>query len=110
VVRLQQVLATDIKMNPIAAPKKLLPRSGWPQQEPLFDMLVKKPVRLVELELTEQSTKIWETNNAKKIEEMRWHQLLDYDEEEETEDQEADDVSSCDENSKSENNTSGDDT
>jgi hypothetical protein len=70
-----------------------------------------KAVRLAELQLAEQSTKIWKNNHAKILEEMWRCQLLDYEEEEETEDKEENDVSSCDmNNSKSENNTSDDDT
>ena len=33
VVRLQQVLAADIKMRPIKMPDNLLPRGGYPQRE-----------------------------------------------------------------------------
>jgi hypothetical protein len=96
-------------MNPIAAPENLLPRGGWPQREPPFNKLGKKPVRLAELQLAEQSSRICESNHAEILEEMRRRQLLDYDEEEETEDEQTDDVSECD-TSESENDTSDDDT
>jgi hypothetical protein len=108
VVRLQQVLAADIKMDPIAAPDNLLPGGGWPQREPPFDKLGKKPVRLAELQLAEKSTKICESDHAEILEEMRRRELVDYEEEEETEHEETDDVSECD-TSESENDTSDDD-
>jgi hypothetical protein len=112
VVRLQQVLAADIKMNPITAPGNLLPRGGWPQREPPFDIDGKTPVRIAQLQLAEQSTKIFETDHEEILEEMRRRQHLDYDEEEETDDKEEqeDDVSSGEENSKSELETSNDHT
>jgi hypothetical protein len=113
VVRLQQVLAADIKLNRITAPDNLLPRSGWPQREPPFEKLGKRPERVRQLQLAEQSPKICENDHDEVLEEMRRMQLLDYDEEEETDnEQEEDDVSTSDVNndSESDNDTSDDDT
>ena len=72
----------------------------------------KTPVRIAQLQLAEQSTKICETNHEEILEEMWQRQHLDYDEEEETDDEEEqeDDVSSGEENSKSEFETSNNDT
>jgi hypothetical protein len=113
VVRLQQVLAADIKLSRITAPDNLLPRSGWPQREPPFEKLGKRPERVRQLQLAEQSTKICQNDHDEVLEEMRRRQLLDYDEEEETDnEQEEDDVSTSDVNndSESDNDTSDDDT
>jgi hypothetical protein len=94
VVRLQQVLAADIKMRPITTPENLLPRGGYPQREPPFDKLGKTPVRLAQLEQAERSLKICDTNHEELLEEMRRRQLLDYEEEEEeTDDDQSDHVS-----------------
>jgi hypothetical protein len=112
VVRLQQVLASDIKMSPITAPDNLLPQGGWPQREPPFDKHGKRPERIAQLQHAEKSTKILDTDHDEIIEEMRRRQLLEYEEQEETEDEEQeDDVDSeCDENnSQSENDTSDED-
>jgi hypothetical protein len=71
VVQLQQVLAADSKMDPITAPDNLLPRGGWPQQEPPFEKLGKKAEQVRQLQLAEKSTKICETDYEEVIEEMR---------------------------------------
>jgi hypothetical protein len=112
VVRLQQVLAADILMSPIKSPDNLLPRGGWPQREPPFDLTGKKAERLAQLQRAERSTKISVADHSEILEEMRRRQLLDYDEAEETEDDGEDDEevsTSGDDNSQSESDSSDDD-
>ena len=106
VVQLQQVLAADIKMNPIKTPDNLLPRGGYPQREPPFDKLGKTPVRLAQLEQAERSLKICDTDHEEILEEMRRRQLLDYEEEEETDDDQSDHVSDDSDAGGSESDTS----
>ena len=110
-MRLQQVLAADVKMGPIKSPDNLLPWGGWPQREPPFNLTGKKAERLAQLQRAEQSTKIAAADHGEILEEMRRRQVLDYDEAEETEeDEEEDDVStSGDNNSQSESDSSDDD-
>jgi hypothetical protein len=102
VVRLQQVLAADVKMSPIKSPDNLLPRGGWPQREPPFDLTGKKAERLAQLQRAEKSTKIAVADHGEILEEMRRRKVLDYEEADETEDDGQDDEevsTSGDENS-----------
>ena len=58
-------------MHLIKNPDNLLPRGGWPQCEPLFNLTGKKAEQLAQLQRAEQSTKIAVAEHNKILEEIR---------------------------------------